>query len=144
MTDNLTSREAYEQIGPALPELCQDVLEAISKAPGGLTCYDLEQSLDLAHQTASAILTRLRRYEGLIFSTHTRRHPEKGNRRWNVYRPAYAGCRSLDKKCGDGGPNASRVTREDVVAYLAAVTDDEWDSILKEAARRSAPETAAA
>jgi hypothetical protein len=132
MTDNITSQEAYEVVEQQLPELCQDVVKAIQEARNGLTCYEVEAALGLSHQTASAVLTRLRRYEGRVYKSGTRRHPDSG-RRWNVYKPAHGDVRAIDPQCGDGGPNASHVTREAVVAYLAYVTDHEWMSILSEA-----------
>jgi len=137
MTDNETSRLAYAEIQPQIPDLARRVLNVVKSRPNGVMCYEVEDLMDLSHQTASATLTLLRRHLGLIHAEGVGVHP-KTKRKWNLYKEAGPGSKLIDPKCGDGGTAPMAVvTREAVVDYLATCSDAEWDAILTEAAARA-------
>ncbi len=56
-----TSEQAAESIGDLLGGLQKTVLSALKESPFGLTCDEIEQRLDLRHQTASARLNDLQK-----------------------------------------------------------------------------------
>jgi len=54
-----TSQDAADSVREHLNAMCKQVLEAVRKCPGGLTCEQVEQLLGMKHQTASARLRDL-------------------------------------------------------------------------------------
>ena len=54
-----TSKDAAESIKPLLNGMCAEVLNAVSSNPAGMTCDEVEQKLNMKHQTASARLNDL-------------------------------------------------------------------------------------
>jgi hypothetical protein len=56
-----TSQEAAESIQDLLGGLRKTVHQVLKDCPLGLTCDEIEQRLDLRHQTASARLNELQR-----------------------------------------------------------------------------------
>jgi hypothetical protein len=54
-----TSRDAAESIRFQINGMCRDVLEIIRECRLGLTCEQIEQLLEMKHQTASARLRDL-------------------------------------------------------------------------------------
>jgi hypothetical protein len=87
--------------------------------------------LDAKHQSISAFLYALR-HEGIVYVSE--RRTNKNNIIVNAYRLVVdlAAAKVIDVKCGR--ENAPTDTRTAVVAYLAACSEEEWDSILHEAA----------
>ena len=69
-----TSHDAQLSLRPVLPHLEQRVWEQIVKqGTYGMTCDELEQFLDLSHQTASARCTALYHKGRIVDSGHRRR-----------------------------------------------------------------------
>ena len=56
-----TSEQAAESIGDLLGGLQKTVHSALKESPFGLTCDEIEQRLNLRHQTASARLNDLQK-----------------------------------------------------------------------------------
>ena len=54
-----TSREAWDSVQEALPEIDRAILRAIRYFKGA-TCWQVEQALNLSHQTVSAQITHMR------------------------------------------------------------------------------------
>ncbi len=54
-----TSQEAAKSIGDLLPGIRKTVYELLKEFPCGLTCDEVEQRLNVRHQTASARLNEL-------------------------------------------------------------------------------------
>lgn len=100
-----------------------------------VTCEELEKHLGLRHQTVSSALCTLRQ-NGKAYVAERVQNPET-QRRVNAYRLVedLGAAKVIDPHCGRG--EAGVVRREDVVAYLARVSDDDWDEILREAAVRA-------
>lgn len=99
-----------------------------------VTCEELENFLGAKHQSVSAQLAVLRK-EGIIFVS-SKRTDSRGSL-VNAYRLVvdYQEARRIDKGCGPQTPR--NVTRDAVVAYLAACTEDEWNETLTEAAKKA-------
>jgi len=75
-----TSQDAAESIQPHLNRLCGIVLDAIGAAGSrGMTCDEVEASLDLRHQTASARVHELGR-SGKIVDSGERRVTRSGRK----------------------------------------------------------------
>lgn len=71
-----TSHEAAESMKPHHSRLANDCLAYI-KLEGDATCWEIEQALEMSHQTASARLWELRR-AGVIQDTGRRRKTGSG------------------------------------------------------------------
>lgn len=56
-----TTIEAHDAVQPVAADLRASILEAVTAAPEGLTCEDVEGQLGLRHQTASARINELSR-----------------------------------------------------------------------------------
>jgi len=73
-----TSREAAESIAPRTSRLAERVLTYIRGA-NGATCFEIEEGLEMAHQTASARVWELRK-AGRIRDSGVRRKTGSGRR----------------------------------------------------------------
>ena len=56
-----TSKEAAESVRKELGPMCRKVRSAIASRNNGLTCSEIEEELDMKHQTASARLRDLQK-----------------------------------------------------------------------------------
>lgn len=85
-----TSREAAEAMTPARVGKLERAVygQLASRAPGGMTCDELEELLELTHQTCSARVRGLAK-RGLISDSGARRPTRYGRRAivWQVVRP---------------------------------------------------------
>jgi hypothetical protein len=72
-----TSRAAAESIKPDAAVIRRRVLQAIYAAPNGATCDEVEQWLDLTHQTASARCAELKA-QGKVKDSGARRRTRSG------------------------------------------------------------------
>ena len=54
-----TSQDAANSIKPHVNRLCAQVLKAIREMPGGLTCQEVEQILNMSSGTATARINEL-------------------------------------------------------------------------------------
>jgi DNA-binding MarR family transcriptional regulator len=77
-----TSHEAAKSVEKDVTRIAKRVLDAIKHEPRA--CFEIEEDLDLSHQTASARITQLRK-DGLIEDSGDRR-PTASNRRAIVWR----------------------------------------------------------
>lgn len=59
--DSETSKEAATSIQKELGAMCRQVRSAVADATNGLTCSEIEELLDMKHQTASARLRDLQK-----------------------------------------------------------------------------------
>ena len=59
--DSETSKEAAESVRKELGPMCRKVRSAIASSRNGLTCSEVEEELDMKHQTASARLRDLQK-----------------------------------------------------------------------------------
>lgn len=82
-----TSRQAHESVKEHKPSIQQNILEMI-KQNGTMTCYEVEVTLNLKHQTASASITHLKK-KMLIEDSGERRKTESGRNAiaWKVRVP---------------------------------------------------------
>ena len=59
--DSETSKDAAESVRKELGAMCRQVRSAIADSTNGLTCCEVEELLDMKHQTASARLRDLQK-----------------------------------------------------------------------------------
>ena len=78
-----TSRDAAWSVEGRLGADAQRVYEAIEKSSDGMTCDEVEESLEMRHQTASARIKGLRDVGRIIDSG--RRRPTRSGRNAAVY-----------------------------------------------------------
>jgi predicted ArsR family transcriptional regulator len=72
-----TSAAALRSILPHLGDLNHEILRHIQSSPSGLTCDEVEQDLNLRHQTASARIRELAQH-GLLVDSQERRRTRAG------------------------------------------------------------------
>lgn len=89
-----TSEAAAESLGPVLGTLRWRVLEAVCAAPDGLTTYELEQQLDMVHQTVSPRVWEMARR----MRPPLMRYSEDKRQRSHVVRPTEAGLAFYSEK----------------------------------------------
>ena len=81
-----TSRMAAASLADLLIGLRGQVYSYVQSCPDGATCDEVEEALDLRHQTASARLNELHRRYGALVQDGTRR--TRSGRLAGVYRVA--------------------------------------------------------
>lgn len=126
MTDNATSKAAYESAN--ITEHQRKVL-AFVRNYGPVACYQIEEQLEMSHQTASAAICELRRYAGKIYACGSRLNPATG-RRWNTYQVVenLFDAKFADPKCGDNGTSLSE---KNFIARVNSLTEERFRELLK-------------
>lgn len=88
-TDSDTSREAASKIAPHTQYLVRKIAQLLTNGPRA--CFEVEQLLDMSHQTASARMTEMRE-AGLIVDTGERRKTPTGRNAivWKLAQGAFS------------------------------------------------------
>lgn len=125
MTDNATSKDAYESVN--FGELERRILGFMQEREP-VACFEVEEQLGISHQTASASICYLRRYQSKVYAVGQKVNPRTG-RRWNTYRIVddLFEAKLIDPKCGDNGMG---ISKKDFVGYVNTLTEDEFRELV--------------